>query len=138
MESSENWWRKPAGVAAEGETASRAGAEISGSFEDDLESKSLGEVIDQALGDFDTKLAQLREQVGQKQAEVADLEEAIGSLEKEQAKAFKDLLSSNKHIKRMLVPKPKRKSSSKRKKISKSHAETPSPLGQDTDNEPLL
>lgn len=138
MESSESWWRKPAGVAAEGETASRAGAEISGSFEDDLESKSLGEVIDQALGDFDTKLAQLREQVGQKQAEVADLEEAIGNLEKEQAKAFKELLGSNKHIKRMLAPKPKRRAPSRRKKTPPPQAETPAARSEDADDEQLL
>jgi flagellar motility protein MotE (MotC chaperone) len=138
MESSESWWRKPAGVADEGETASRAGAEISGSFEDDLESKSLGEVIDQALGDFDTKLAQLREQVGQKQAEVADLEEAIGNLEKEQAKAFKDLLGSNKHIKRMLAPKPKRRAPSRRKKTPPPQAETPAARSEDADDEQLL
>ncbi|MHC4776107.1 MAG: hypothetical protein ACYTBR_12705 [Planctomycetota bacterium] len=138
MESSESWWRKPAGVAAEGETASRAKAEISGSFEDDLDSKSLGEMVDQALGDFDAKLAQLREQVEEKRAEMADLEETIGNLEKEQAKAFKDLLSSNKHIKRMLAPKPKRRAPSRRKKAPQPQAETPDARPEDADDEQLL
>jgi hypothetical protein len=38
----------------------------------------------------------------------------------------------------MLAPKPKRKAPAKRKKTSKSPDETPSPLGQDMDSEPLL
>ncbi|MHC4080433.1 MAG: hypothetical protein ACYS15_00800 [Planctomycetota bacterium] len=138
MDSKENWWRKPADSAAAAETAPQAGPEISGTFEDDVESKSLGEVIDQALGDFDSKLAQLKEQLEQRRAEVTDLEVEIADLEKDQAKAFKDLLSSNKHIKRILAPKSKRKSSSKRKKVSKRQAETPRPLGEDADSEPLL
>ena len=146
MESKDNWWRKPAQSAAAAPSAPQtapqakpeAGPEISGTFEDDVESKSLGEVIDRALGDFDSKLARLKEQVQQKRAEAADMEVEISDLEKEQAKAFKDLLSSNKHIKRMLTPKPKRKTPGKRKKTSKSPEETPSPLGQDVDSEPLL
>ena len=141
MESKDSWWKKPAESAGAAQTAPQtapqAGPEISGTFEDDVESKSLGEVIDQALGDFDSKLARLKEQVQQKRAEAADMEVEIADLEKEQAKAFKDLLSSNKHIKRMLAPKPKRKTPAKRKKTSKSPEETPSPLGEDMDSEPL-
>jgi chromosome segregation ATPase len=95
-------------------------------------------MVDQALGDFDAKLAQLREQVEEKRAEMADLEEAIGNLEKEQAKAFKDLLSSNKHIKRMLAPKPKRKAPSRRKKAPQPQAETPDARPEDADDEQLL
>jgi hypothetical protein len=146
MESKDSWWKKPAESAGAAQTAPQAaprtapqaGPEISGTFEDDVESTSLGEVIDRALGDFDSKLSRLKEQVEQKRAEAADMEVEIADLEKDQAKAFKDLLSSNKHIKRMLAPKPKRKTPAKRKKASKSPDETPSPLGQDTDTEPLL
>jgi chromosome segregation ATPase len=132
MESSESWWRKPAESGVGAETAAQAGPEISGTVEDDLESQSLGEMIDQALGDFDTKLARMREQVEEKRAEVADLELEIAQLEKEQAKAFKELLSSNKHIKRMLAPKPKRKPPSRRKKTAEPASEP------DMDGEPLL
>ncbi|MHC4220338.1 MAG: hypothetical protein ACYSU7_17990 [Planctomycetota bacterium] len=137
MESKENWWRKPAESAVGAEPAPQAGPEISGSFEDDLESDatSLGEVIDKALGDYDSRLAKLREQVEDRRAEVADLEQEIINLEKEQAKAFKDLLSSNKHIKRMLAPKPKRKTAPKRKKVSKT-PDVHQP--EDMDGEPLL
>jgi flagellar motility protein MotE (MotC chaperone) len=138
MESSESWWRKPAQGGAAPESAAPAKAEISGSFEDELDAKSLGEVIDQALGDFDAKLARLREQVEQKRADVTDLEEEIGNLEKEQAKAFKDLLSSNKHIKRMLAPKPKRKAPSRRKKTSEPQTQTPDARPEDMDDEQLL
>jgi predicted lipid-binding transport protein (Tim44 family) len=110
--------------AAEPEARPRAGAEISGTLEEDLDgSRSLGEVIDQALGDYDAKLAQLREQVEERRAELAEMEQEVVDLEKEQAKAFKDLLSSNKHIKKMLAPKPKRKPSSRRKKTSQAQAD---------------
>ncbi len=138
MQSSESWWRKPAESGGGGETMAPAGAEISGSFEDDLDSKSLGEVIDKALGDFDARLARLREQFEQKRAEVADLEVEIAELEKDQAKAFKELLSSNRHIKRMLAPKPKRKPPTKRKKTSKPEPDASVPQPDDTDNEQLL
>ena len=117
---------KPQDDAPEAAPEPRAEAEISGTLDEDLDSsRSLGEVIDQALGNFDAKLAQLREQVEERRAEVSDMEQEIVNLEKEQARAFKDLLSSNKHIKKMLAPKTKRKTSSRRKKTTKVQEQAP-------------
>ena len=63
---------------------------------------SLGEQIDTALGEFDAKLEQLRDTLDDKKAEIEELEEEIARTEKEQAKAFKHLLSKNTQIKKML------------------------------------
>jgi flagellar motility protein MotE (MotC chaperone) len=67
-----------------------------------LSSESLGEQIDEAIGEFDRRLMSLREALENKKAEIADIEHEIDTIEKEQAKAFKDLLSGNPAIKRML------------------------------------
>ena len=60
------------------------------------------------MGDFDTKLAQLNEELESKRSELADLEDLIAVTEKSQAKAFKDLLSKNPQIKKMLGQQKKR------------------------------
>jgi septal ring factor EnvC (AmiA/AmiB activator) len=67
-----------------------------------LSSDSLGEQIDEAIGEFDRRLMSLREALENKKAEIADIEHEIDTIEKDQAKAFKDLLSGNPAIKRML------------------------------------
>ncbi len=62
----------------------------------------IGSQINNALGDFDAKLTQLNENLETKRSELADLEDLIALTEKAQAKAFKDLLSKNPQIKKML------------------------------------
>ncbi len=62
----------------------------------------IGSQINNALGDFDAKLTQLNDNLETKRSELADLEDLIAMTEKAQAKAFKDLLSKNPQIKKML------------------------------------
>ncbi len=80
---------------------------------------SLGDQIDSAIGDFDAKLTRFHEELEQKRSELTDLEALIEETEKLQAKAFKDLLSKNKLIKKMLAPgkssKPKKSTPRRRK-----------------------
>ncbi len=66
------------------------------------ESDGIGSQINNALGDFDAKLTRLNEELESKRSELADLEDLIAATEKAQAKAFKDLLSKNPQIKKML------------------------------------
>ncbi len=66
------------------------------------EKDGLGNQINNALGDFDAKLSQLHEELESKQSELADIEDLIATTEKAQAKAFKQLLSKNPQIKKML------------------------------------
>ncbi len=80
---------------------------------------SLGDQIDSAIGDFDAKLTRFHEELDLKRSEVSDLEALIEETEKLQAKAFKDLLSKNKQIRKMLAPgktsKPKKSTPRRRK-----------------------
>ena len=66
------------------------------------EPDGIGNQINNALGDFDVKLTRLNEELESKRSELADLEDLITLTEKAQAKAFKDLLSKNPQIKKML------------------------------------
>ncbi len=84
-----------------------------------VEQDSLGEQIDQAIGELDTKLTRLHQELDLKRTELADLEALIEVTEKRQAKAFKELLSNNPQIKKLLSGKPKRKSSGRRRKTTR-------------------
>ena len=86
--------------------------------EPDVAGNSLGEAIDQAIGDFDARLARMRELLEEKRSEIRELEVEIAEAEKNQARAFKDLLSHNPHIRRMLHSKPRRKPSMPRPRTS--------------------
>ena len=87
------------------------------------ERDTLGEQIDQAIGDLDTKLTRLHQEFDLKRAELSDLEALIEATEKQQAKVFKELLSNNPQIKKMLTGKTKRKSSGRRRKTTKAEPE---------------
>ncbi len=87
------------------------------------ERDSLGEQIDRAIGDLDTKLTRLHQEFELKRTELSDLEELIETTEKQQAKAFKELLSSNPQIKKLLAGNTKRKSSGRRRKTTKAEPE---------------
>ncbi len=78
------------------------------------EPDGIGNQINNALGDFDAKLTRLNEELESKRSELADLEDLITLTEKAQAKAFKDLLSKNPQIKKMLGQQ-KKKSTRRRK-----------------------
>lgn len=138
MESGESWWRKSAGVEETPRTQPEAKPEAPSRGEDtvDFEAEvgdSLGEQIDRAIGEFDNKIMQLKESLQEKRTEVKELEIRISDLEKDQAKAFKQLLGANPQIKRMLGPKTKSRTPSKRKKKT-----TPKTTTEDVDNESLL
>ena len=79
------------------------------------EPDGIGNQINNALGDFDSKLTQLNDELESKRSELADLEDLIATTEKAQAKAFKDLLSKNPQIKKMLGQQKKR--SVRRRKV---------------------
>ncbi len=83
-----------------------------------VEPDSLGEQIDQAIGDLDTKLTRLHQEFELKRTELSDLEALIQATEKQQAKSFKQLLSNNPQIKKMLTGKTKRKSPGRRRKTT--------------------
>jgi septal ring factor EnvC (AmiA/AmiB activator) len=100
--------------------------------DDDLDAESIGEQIDRAIGDFEAKLARLKEELKQKRSEVKQVERDIARVEKDQAKAFKDLLGANPRIKKMLGRKSRSKPTSRRKKT------TTTDRGGEPDNEPLL
>ena len=78
------------------------------------EPDGIGSQINNALGDFDAKLTRLNEELESKRSDLADLEDLIAVTEKAQAKAFKDLLSKNPQIKKMLGQQ-KRKAARRRK-----------------------
>ncbi len=99
-----------------------------------VEQDSLGEQIDQAIGELDTKLTRLHQELDLKRTELADLEALIEITEKRQAKAFKELLSNNPQIKKLLSGKPKRKSSGRRRKTTRLDPEASS--DPETSSEP--
>lgn len=84
--------------------------------------ESLGEQIDDAIGEFDRRLNDLREALENKKAEIADIEHEIDTIEKDQAKAFKDLLSGNPAIKRMLGTGNRRRANRRQKSRRKTDA----------------
>ncbi|MCH7799017.1 MAG: hypothetical protein IID28_11330, partial [Planctomycetes bacterium] len=72
--------------------------------DDATQGDSLGDQINSAIGDFDAKLTRFHEELQQKRSELSDLESLIEETETLQAKAFKELLSKNKQIRKMLAP----------------------------------
>jgi chromosome segregation ATPase len=122
METSQSWWRNPAD-AATGRPAgdqTESGSDASGSSGGDDE--SLGERVDKAIGDFSDRIMNLKEQLEEKQEEIKELEATIDDLEKQQAQAFKELLSSNKHIKKIMAKSTRRR---RRSTKTKSKPKTP-------------
>ncbi len=88
----------------------------------DDDGRSVGEAIDEAIGSFERSLADMKDQANDKRVELADLERDIKRLEKEQAKSLKQMLGSNPALRKMLNPKPKRKSPSRAKKTTETQA----------------
>lgn len=142
MEANESWWRKSVETAQpapqpQGQKQPEPGTEDRPRREEPVDSDSeedganLGDQINRAIGDFDAQIMSLKEELQEKRTDVKELEIRIADLEKEQAKAFKGLLSSNPQIKKMLTPKTKR-SSGRRKKT------TPKPPANEGENESLL
>ncbi len=72
-------------------------------------------MIDEAIGNFERTLAEMKDQANEKRIELADLERDIKRLEKEQAKSLKQMLGSNPALRKMLNPKPKPKRKSPRR-----------------------
>ncbi len=135
MDTSQGWWNNPADVAAGRTAGGQADSGHTPSSQHD-DADSLGEQIDRALGDFNDRIISLKEQLQEKRSEIKELEVMIAELEKEQAKAFKGLLSSNPNIKKLLgATKPKSKSTGRRKK--KKTTPAPEATAED-DNESLL
>ena len=101
------------------------------------ESDGIGSQINNALGDFDAKLTRLNEELESKRSELADLADLIAATEKAQAKAFKDLLSKNPQIKKMLGQQKKRSVRRRKAKVDEKTTDqtdraddTPSMPGQ--------
>lgn len=111
-------------------TAGNTGSDRSAD-EQDGRQDGLGNQITNALGDFDAKLTQLHEDLESKRSELADLEDLIAETEKAQAKAFKELLSKNPQIKKMLGQQKKKTTRRRKPKAETKPAadETP-PSGQ--------
>ena len=76
---------------------------------------SLGEQIDDAIGDFERRLSQLRDDLENHKTQIIDIEAEIENTEKDQAKAFKSLLSDNPAIKKMLETGGSRRKTNRRK-----------------------
>lgn len=136
MQSGEAWWKKSADGATGSPVASQAGVEArreapSRDVDDESDLGSIGAVIDRAIGEFDAKIIRLKEELEDKRSEIKELESEIGLVEKDQAKAFKDLLGSNPQIKKLLNPKTKSKTMGRRKKVAPKRRDEP-------DNESLL
>ncbi len=130
MTTSEAWWRRPENTAAGPQRqteppAPKAPAPAARQTGGALDDKSIGEVIDKAIGEIDARLAKLRDQVQEKRAEITDLEHEIKELEKDQVKAFKEMLSTNPMIRRMLAPKNKSRPRSRRKAADKPDEDHP-------------
>ena len=95
------------------------------------ESDGIGSQINNALGDFDAKLTRLNEEMESKRSELADLEDLIAATEKAQAKAFKDLLSKNPQIKKMLGAQKKKTTRRRKPKAA------PQPTDQTDETPPI-
>ncbi len=88
---------------------------------------SIGDQVNQALGEFEARLARLKEQLEGKLSESKEIESEIVRVEKEQAKAFKGLLKANPEIRKILAAKtkgrPKRRRPSRRKAAPETETE---------------
>ena len=87
------------------------------------DSESIGEQIDHAMGDFANRLSQLREALVTHKSEIIEIESEIEKVEKDQAKAFKGLLSENPTIKKMLGA-TRRRTSRRQKSRRKNDADS--------------
>jgi hypothetical protein len=125
--------REPAHAETSRDQAPLSGSSRGEPTGDAESAASLGLQIDQAIGEHDARLAKLRETLQERRSEVRELEVEIADLEKEQAKAFKDLLASNPQIRRLFQPKPKRKPASRHKKATTTQ-EPDGPAAQDADS----
>lgn len=63
---------------------------------------SIGDTINRAIGEYDARIARLKDELDEKKREIKTIERDIARIEKEQAKAFKDLLGANPQIKKIL------------------------------------
>ena len=83
---------------------------------------NIGDQVNQALGEFEARLDRLKEQLEGKLSESKEIEAEIVRVEKEQAKAFKNLLKANPEIRKILGAKakgrPKRRRLSRRRKAA--------------------
>ena len=95
------------------------------------EPDGIGNQINNALGDFDAKLTRLNEELESKRSELADLADLIAATEKAQAKAFKDLLSKNPQIKKMLGAQKKKTTRRRKPKAA------PQPTDQTDETPPI-
>ncbi len=95
------------------------------------EPDGIGNQINNALGDFDAKLTRLNEELESKRSELAGLEDLIAATEKAQAKAFKDLLSKNPQIKKMLGAQKKKTTRRRKPKAA------PQPTDQTDETPPM-
>ncbi len=107
----------PAPAPAPAVVAERAMAGGSGSGD-----SNIGDQVNQALGEFEARLDRLKEQLEGKHSESKGIEAEIVRVEKEQAKAFKNLLKANPEIRKILAAKtkgrPKRRRPSRRRKAA--------------------
>ncbi len=119
MESNESWWSKS--VEPTAGTQAPAGTPQGTPQTDDpaFDGESIGEQIDRAIGEFDAKLASLREELDDNRVRAKDIAKEISGVEKDQAKAMKELLNTNPRIREMLGPKAKAKAAKGRKKTTK-------------------
>ncbi len=95
---------------------------------------SLGERIDRALGEFERTLGSLKDQLQERRAQVERIESEIAAVEKQQARAFKDLVSGNSQIRKLLNPRGKGRSQAPRRR-GNSKAESSAPEA-DADRRP--
>ena len=91
------------------------------------DSESIGEQIDRAIGEFDARLERLKEELGHKHSEIKQIEKLITETQKQQAKAFKELLQANPLARKMLSNRSKVKSAGRRRKSAGDQTEAPDP-----------
>ena len=115
MESKESWWSKSVEPLAGTQTQPAVGAPQP-TEDPAFDGESIGEQIDRAIGEFDAKLASLREELDDNRVRAKDIAKEIGDVEKDQAMAMKELLNTNPRIREMLGAKAKVKVVGKRRK----------------------
>ncbi len=117
MQSNEAWWSKsadpsmgtadPSMNAADPLMSTPEPAETPRVDDPAFDGESIGEQIDRAIGSFDARLARLREELDDNRVRTKSLQKEIGEIERDQAKAMKELLNTNPRIREMLGPKAK-------------------------------
>ena len=117
------WWSKQtegAPPAQDPEPAAAAPLQPQSRSQATDDIHSIGEQIDSALGEFENRLAQLRDVLDDKKHEITEIEAQIEAVEKDQAKAFKSLLSDNPAIKKILQTGGRRRMSRRHKNRRKT------------------